>query len=179
MIEEFKISRGLLSSYYIAAIFTFFFFQLPIASEAVESSSAWIINFLFIILSIQIPTGSVWIILFLVCFFITSLLRRFVVYPLGFYINDEGAPVWELVALSLIVLGFYIYLLNQVFAEPMPQQTPKALLHFLDGYKNTYRSLSPTSTQELVTWSIVPWFWYVFPITFMYVRTKLMKDKDE
>jgi hypothetical protein len=179
MFDEFKISRGLLSSYYISAIFTFFLFQIPLAQELVRSTASWIINALEVILSIRIEAGGIWVVLFLVCFFITSVLRRYVVYPLGFYINDEGAPAWELTVLIVMVLGFYTYLLNQVFPEPMPLQTPELVLRFVDGYENTYNTLSPDSTQENITWGIVEWFWYFFPLAFMYVRTKLMPDNDE
>jgi hypothetical protein len=179
MLDEFKLTRGLLSSYYISAIFTFFVFQIPLATDMIRSIASWLINALEVLLNFKIQIGGTWLVLFVVCFFFTSMLRRFVVYPLGFYINDEGAPAWELVVLIFLILGFYTYLLNQVFTEPMPLETPVALLRFVDGYRNTYISVSPTSAQESITWSIVPWFWYFFPIAFMYVRTKLMKDKDE
>jgi len=179
MLDEFKVSRGLLSSYYISAIFTFFMFQIPLAEDLIRNVSSWLINALEVLFGFTIDIGGIWIVLFLVCFFFTSMLRRFVVYPLGFYINDEGAPAWELIVLTALILGFYTYLLNQVFTEPMPLQTPEPILRLVDGYDNTYRAVGPQSSQEAITWSIVPWFWYFFPLAFMYVRTKLMKDKDE
>jgi hypothetical protein len=179
MLDDFKLNRGLLSSYYISAIFTFFVFQIPLMEDVVRSIASWLINALEVLINFRIDIGGIWIVLFLVCFLITSFLRKFVVYPLGFYINDEGAPAWELIVLATLVLGFYTYLLNQVFSEPMPSQTPIIILRLVDGYDNTYAILTQETYQETITWSIVPWFWYFFPLAFMYVRTKLMKDKDE
>lgn len=180
MLKEFKLSRGLLSSYYIAAIFSFFLFQLPMVKEVIKGTATWLISALKVAAGIEISNTSAWLTLFLVCFCITFAMRRFVVYPLGFYINDEGAPTWELIALALLVLGFYIYLLNQVFIDqPMPASWPRFLLRLLDGYKNTFSVATPATIEERNTWAVVPWFWLVGPLTFMYVRTKLMKDKDE
>ena len=177
MISEFKLSRGLFSSYYIAGIFSYFLFELT--KEWIISLTTWVINVVETELGYKVNNPSTWLFLFFVCFLITFLIRRYIVYPLGFYINEEGAPTWELIVLGCLVFGSYIYLLNQVFDQPMPSNWPKQLLKLVDGYKNTF-SVSQTN-QSLVernTWAIVPWLWTVGPILFMIARTKLSKGKS-
>jgi hypothetical protein len=177
MMKEFKLTRRLLSSYYIAALFSFLFFQMLPAP--IQGITTWLISALKVSVGVSVNNTSTWFALFFVCFAITWAIRVIIVEPLGFYINDEGAPFWELIILTLLVLGFYVYLLNQVFDYPMPETLPKFVLQAVDGYKNTYVVTSAGSIEERNTWAIVPWLWNFGPITFMYVRTKLMKDKDE
>lgn len=180
MLDEFKISRGLLSSYYIAAIFTYFFFQLPMITNLVLGVATWLISFVTVTASTSVADSNVWYFLFFVCLCITTLIRRLIVHPLGFFINDEGAPAWELGVLTALILGFYIFLLNQVFIDtPMPSNIPTLLVRAVDGYYNSYQMNSQTTLEVRNTFAIVPWFWYIAPISFMYVKTLLMKDKNE
>jgi hypothetical protein len=180
MLDEFKISRGLLSSYYIAAIFTYFLFQLPTVTDIVLNIATWLISFMTVTTIASVENSNVWYFLFFVCLCITTLIRRLIVYPLGFYINDEGAPAWELAVLAVLVLGFYVFLLNQVFVNtPMPSNIPPLIVRAVDGYYNSFQFNSQTSVEVRNTFVIVPWFWYIFPISFMYVKTLLMKDKNE
>jgi hypothetical protein len=152
-------------------------FQL--LNGVVQDLTTWLVSALKTTAGISINNTSIWICLFFVCFFITFLIRKFIVQPLGFYIRDEGAPSWELFVLVLLVLGFYIYLLNQVFDQPMPSSWPTSLLKLVDGYENTFANAGNAPLEERNTWSVVPWLWNIGPIGFMFVRTRLMKDKDE
>jgi len=177
MFDDFKPSRKTLSSYYIAAIFSFFLFQL--ISDLVIKWSNWIASVLTTTarLDVQGDGTLLWLVFFFTTFIFTFLIRRFVVQSLGFYIDTEGAPYWELIILFFIVFGFDIYLLNQVFSQPMPTQLfPQPLIYFLDGGRNTF----PTGNNVAIsnTWSFVPWFWNIFPLVFMYVRTKLVIKKE-
>lgn len=177
MFDDFKPSRKTFSSYYIAAIFSFFLFQL--ISDSVIKWSNWLASVFTTVLKINIQGNSnmLWLIFFLTTFIITLLIRKFIVQPLGFYIHTEGAPIWELIILFFIVLGFDIYLINQVFSQPMPADWfGQPLIYFLDGGQNTYPANSNISIRN--AWSFVPWFWNIFPLLFMYVRTKLVIKKE-
>jgi hypothetical protein len=172
MFDDLKPTRKTFSSYYIASIFAFFLFQL--IPNAIIKWSNWIASSLTTIFKVDLQDNNkLWLVFFVTTFFITFLIRRFLVQPLGFFISDEGAPYWELFILFFIVLGFNIYLLNQVFSQPMPTGwMPQGLIYFLDGGKNTYTSSSDVAVKN--TWSFVPWFWHIFPLAFMFVRTKLI-----
>jgi hypothetical protein len=140
--------------------------------DTIYKISTWLVSFVKVFFNLSVNNTSAWMSLFVVCFAITFVLRRFVVEPMGFYISEEGAPGWELAVLLVLVLGFYIYMLNQNFDQPMPETWPKNLLKLLDGYKHTYTPTA-TSIEERNTWLIVPYFWTITPLAFMYFRTKL------
>lgn len=168
---EFKLTRGLLSAYYIAVLISYPLFNL--IQDLINSWVTWLVSATKVATGISLQSsGQLWLALFFVCFVITAIIRKFVVQPLGFFINDEGAPTWELWVTLFLVLGAYVYFLNQIFAQPMPKEWPIWLLKLVDGYKNTFFVTSSDSAENQ-TWVIVPWLWNIAPITFMYVRTRL------
>ena len=159
---EFKLSRGLISTYYIAVLISYPL--LSLFQDAIRNIVSWLISV------VKVTTGatlqgneSLWFTLVFVCFVITFLIRRYVVEPLGFYINQEVATNVE--------LG--IMLLNQVFQQPMPLNWPIWILKLVNGYKNTYSVTSVQSIEESNTWIIVPWLWNLGPILFMYFSVRL------
>ncbi len=171
---EFKLSRGLLSAYYIAVLISYPLFRL--IKDSINVWVTWLIS------AIKVSTGAtlqgnapLWLSLFFVCFAITFLIRKFIVQPLGFYINDEGATNVELWVTLFLILGAYIYFINQVFSQPMPTELPVWIMKLVDGYKHTFVTTSVTSIEENNTWVIVPWLWNIAPIAFMYFNVRLKK----
>jgi hypothetical protein len=169
---EFKLSRKLLSAYYIAALISYPLFDL--IKESINIWVAWLVS------ATKVATGaslqgnaSLWFALFLVCFAVTFAIRKWIVEPLGFFINEEGANNVELWVTLFLVLGAYIYFINQVFNQPMPTEWPIWILKLVDGYKHTYTVTSVQSIEENNTWVIVPWLWNVAPIAFMYFNVKI------
>lgn len=169
---EFKLSRGLISAYYIAVLISYPL--LSLFQDAIRNIVSWLISV------VKVTTGatlqgneSLWFTLVFVCFVITFLIRRYVVEPLGFYINQEGATNVELGIMLFLVVGAYIYFINQVFQQPMPLNWPIWILKLVNGYKNTYSVTSVQSIEESNTWIIVPWLWNLGPILFMYFSVRL------
>jgi hypothetical protein len=119
-----------------------------------------------------------WLCFFLTCFVITLLIKKFITDPLGFYIHEEGAPIWQHAILIIVVLGGYIYLLNQAFSQPMPTKwMPAEVIKLLDGAKHTY-STNYNSVEEANTWAIVPWIWNLGPLIVMYLFTFKMSKSE-
>ncbi|MEI6728294.1 MAG: hypothetical protein WCK98_01500 [bacterium] len=176
MFADFKLRRKILSTYYIAVVFSYFIFRViaPFITTWVRESARFLtqnttFNF--------IESGRFWLFFLFFCFIITFLIRRFVVEPLGFFIEEEGDDTWwENVIMAILILGLYIYLLNQLFTFPMPEWTPEWLARLLGGYKNTFLAFS-SQTEEQLSWPILPWIWYIGPIVFMYFRTKVIIKK--
>jgi hypothetical protein len=163
-LSDFRLCRKTLSSYYIASMFSFLFFRL--VDNLIIDWSVWL-NRILSQLTGNVFQGQnmLWFVFFLACFSITMLIRRFFVQGLGFFTDQEGAPTWELTFLTFLVLGGYIYNLNQIFLQPMPTWIPSFLVGMLNGVK--VAGASPPN------WEIIPWLWDITPILFLFMRTKL------
>ena len=165
---EFKLTRGLLSAYYISVLISYPLFNLM--KDVIIGWVTWLVSVIKVTTGATLQgNGPLWFSLFFVCFAITFLIRKFVVQPLGFYINQEGGNNVELILLLLLVLGSYIYFLNQVFTQPLPEW-PVWLLKLVDGYKHTYMVTQVSGVEERNAWVFVPWLWNLGPIAFMYFR---------
>lgn len=162
-LSDFRLCRKTLSSYYIASMFSFFLFGL--LDNLVLDWHKWLSNFVanFTENGIQSQT-AIWLIFFLACFSITLIIRHFIIQPLGFYVEEEGAPNWELTVLLFLVLGGYIYNINQVFGQSMPSWLPNFLVSMLGGAK---------LEETVAVWDFMPWVWNIGPVLFLFVRTKL------
>lgn len=165
--KDLKLSRSLLSSYYVSAIFSFFLFQL--IHDQVIAWTSWVLITLNTAFGWVVSgDGPIWFALFLMCFGITTLIRQLIVMPLGFYNDNESARNWELWVLLLLILGFYIYLLNNVFqSQNMPPELPAWFVRLVGGTRGS-TLLSAQAFQESNTWTIIPWLWNIGPIAFMY-----------
>ncbi|NJK71163.1 MAG: hypothetical protein HC932_02805 [Thermales bacterium] len=116
---------------------------------------------------------------FLICFLIVWILRKFIVQPLGFYVNGTASSGFEIILLSFFVLGFFIYSINRLFPEySMPAVIPGPILKLLGASQTEFFR----STEERNVWSVVPWLWYFGPIAVMYsmfINEKIHSSKDD
>jgi hypothetical protein len=169
--KEFKFSKSLLSAYYVATLISFFVFQ--VAQDLIGRVAAWILSLLSS-LNFKIQTdGPIWLVLFFVCLVITLLIRKFVVEKLDLFAKGEFEKSWQIWFFGMLVLGFFIYILNLSFpSQPMPREWwPKWFIRFLGGYKNSYPEEYVITVEEVNLWSIVPWIWHIGPIAFLYLST--------
>jgi len=170
--EALKLNRQVLSSYYVAILISFFIFR-P-AEPLIYTWAQWLISAIETFSGyIIIGNGPTWLVLFFVSFLITFLIKSIIVDYLGMSVDDSGGKYPELLFTLLLIMGMYIYMMNDVFsAQPMPAEwLPEVLITLLGGYNNTYAlSLNQANIASQNTWSILPWLWYVGPIAFIYLR---------
>ena len=170
--EALTLNRQVLSSYYVAILISFFIFR-P-AESLVYTWAQWFISAIETFSGYIIAgNGPTWLVLFAVSFFITFLIKNVIVDYLGMSVDDTGGNYGELGFALLLIVGMYIYMMNDVFsAQPMPAEwLPETLITLLGGYNNTYAlSLNQADIASQNTWSILPWLWYVGPIAFIYLR---------
>ncbi len=175
MFADFQISRKLFSSFYVATIFSFLLFEIMTAqfTDLVNNlagffskSFGW---------SLNQGTPNYWFFFFLTCIVFTFLFKNLVIQPLGFFTLDEGQVAWwDHLIMGFLVIGFYIFMFNQTFSVPMPRELIGiGWLKFFGGYKNTLLPNSDSSEQELSGWAFVKAFWYITPLAFLYIRTKV------
>lgn len=180
MFADLKISRKLFSSFYVASIFSFLFFEITKTqfSEFVNNLGGFINNTFG--WSVTEGGDNYWFFFFLICVIFTLIFRKFVIQPLGFFTEDEGDVVWwDHAIMGFLVVGFYIFMFNQTFSVPMPRELLDiGWLKFFGGYKNTLVPNSSASEEELSGWAFVKAFWYITPLAFLYVRTKVTIKTD-
>ena len=117
--------------------------------------------------------GYSWFVLFLVCFLVTVIVAIYIIRPLGFYMSEEGGPGWELFIFGFLVFGSFLFLINQVFDQPMPTSIlPTWIIRLFGGYESTFVNAS-SDVATANTWSFLPWMWYLGPILFLYIRTRI------
>ena len=175
--KELKLTRSLLSGYYVSVMIGFFLFEL-IREPIVSIWTTWFVSFLKSIFGIDATTtGMSWLALLFVCFVIVFMIRRFIVEVLNLYSNDEDYNEGEKVILLLLILGFFIYVVNSVFRQPMPSGWfPDVVIMLFGGQSDTSSVLNST-VEGRNTWTIVPWLWTIGPVAFMYFRTIAAKFK--
>ena len=162
-----KVNKIILSAFYIATIFSFLFFQL--LEPIIINVTAWAIGLVQLAFNVRFAgDGPLWLALVLVCFILTNIIRKLITEPLGFYVNEEGATGGEIVFLTILVAGFFIYILNQIFITvPMPRDWfPEWFIRSFDGWREV-GGARPTGTNRAV-WAIVPWIWHIGPIGYLY-----------
>jgi hypothetical protein len=168
--KELKLSRSLLSGYYVSVMISFFLFQL-IKDPIVTIWTTWFMSFLKSVFKIDsASTGIAWLSLVFICFVLVFIIRRFVVEVLNLYSEDQPYKNWEAGFLGFLVLGFFIYTVNQVFNQPMPSEWfPDFVIKLLGGQSTS--SLVSYTIEDRNVWTIVPWLWTVGPLAFMYLMT--------
>ncbi len=171
MPKDFKLDRKILSSYYISVIFAYFIFLTlgdNITLLANNVSAFLFENFKWDFVS----NGRFWYFFVFLCLILVFVLRKFIVEPLGFFVDTDTEPWWETAVFGFLVFGLFLYLFNQAFGFAMPNNFPIWIIKLFGGYKNTYQPSSSLSEVEL-SWSFLPYLWYIFPIVFMYWRRKI------
>ena len=167
--KEFKFGKSLLSAYYISILVSFFIFA--VSKEIIGSISSWILSFFAVMFGFKAQgNGLLWTWLFIVCFLILILIRKFVVEKLDFFAKDEFEKSWQIWIFGMLILGFFIYIINLSFpSQPMPSDWwPEWLIRFFGGYKNTFPDKFVLSVEEKNFWQIVPYIWHLGPISFLY-----------
>jgi hypothetical protein len=177
MLDDFKISRKNLSSFYVAAVFSFLFFQLT--AGTVRQAVVNLANFLTNNANGDFSTSpNIWLVFFGFCFVATFLIKKFVITPLGFFTDEEEAKWWDLAILVFLVFGFFVFVLNQTFSFAMPREFFNlTFIKLFGGYKNAVAPGTPQSEEELSGWFFVRAFWYIAPLAWLFFRTKVqIKD---
>ncbi len=176
--KELKLNRSLLSGYYVSILISFFLFQL-IKESIVNLWTTWFISFLAAAFKINATTsGATWLSLVFICFIVVFVIRRFVVEVLNLYSDNESYKPWESGVLLILVAGYFIYVVNKVFSQPMPSAWfPDFLVKLLGGNGEGIEVVA-LSVEEKNAWTIVPWLWTIGPVAFMYFRTIASKFKS-
>lgn len=178
MVEEFQINRKLLSSFYIASLFSFMIFSLMgnIITNWVRQLAVFLGGNFGSDLEVF---PKFWLVFLFFCMFITLLLRRFIVKPLGFFNDEDGAPWWDLAIFAFLVMGYYIFMLNQTFSFAMPTEWFNVWwIRLFGGYQNSFAPNSNIPEEIASGWRFVRWFWYLGPLSWLYFRTKVQVKTD-
>jgi hypothetical protein len=170
----FNPKKSELSSFYVATLISFFIFN--VASQYIVSLSAYIIRFLDVVGGFRASNGQLWYCLFIVSLVLTVALKSFVVDKLGFGIVQDSKG-WETFASFAIIMGFFVFVINQAFVQPMPDSIPLWLVKILGGEKSS--TLGLRSANEAVVWSIIPWIWTFAPIAVFFYPAIKTKPKSE
>jgi hypothetical protein len=158
---KFKPTRLLITSFYFASMISFYIFRL--IPDLLFTWTTWFLSFFAQSLSVEVLNeGAVWWCLLLVCMSITFIVRKFVVEPLGFYVNGNATSASELLVLAFLILGFYLYSFNILFPEYMMPDSPEIIRVLLGD------NIGNGNIIDANAWSIVPWIWYLGPVLFMY-----------
>jgi glycerol uptake facilitator-like aquaporin len=129
--------------------------------------SRWLIDALQALFNFQTGINQVWYSLFIVCFILTIIIMQYVIVPLGLKIDKQSSSSWETLLTFLLVFGFFIFMLNQVFeAVNMPGDWPIWLLRTFGGYDKLNLDLVDNSNRNF--WSFIPWIWLLGPILVFY-----------
>lgn len=171
--NELSLSRKLLSAYYMSILIfmsIFAFFQ-----GFIMFLTSLLSNIMFSILGIGVEgNDNTWWALCLVSFGIVFAIKQFIVLPLGFYVNEDGAGRWENYFLVFLVLGFLMYNVNLLFPDyPMPRIFPNFLVKLLNGFRP---GMTTMASDALVQNLVGPLMWTVGPIVTMWImhlRSKL------
>jgi len=158
--NELRLTRRLLSAYYIAVVLSIFVFQVPIVKDLLAQIQASVESFILNIMNQTVSTLFSWVSLFIVCFLVVFLIRRFVVEPLGFFMDvDNDLNTIQTIVLTVAILGCLIYNMNLYFGQPMPSEFPKFMFDYLGTKQGNADSL--------------PYLlWNLGPMVFMYFTYK-------
>ncbi|MEM1312772.1 MAG: hypothetical protein AAGF07_04915 [Patescibacteria group bacterium] len=165
------INRQKLAGWYISIIISFFVFNL--AKELIVNVfSDWTASVLIIILNNNLSDTFIsWAALFIVCLAIVWLVEWTVVEALNFLPDNEDYSWLSLGVLFALTLGSFLYILNSVFDQPMPQEIfPDMLAKFLGG-NSTNSSSFPDSVEDNNVLTLSPWLWTLGPLVFIWIKT--------
>lgn len=159
------------SSYYISVLLSYFFLRLPIFKELLTQISTWLLSVLASLNFNVIGNGPIWLVFFVSTVVLTMIVQIFVTVPLGFYINkDIGLNSnFEKAILFILIFGSQIYLLNEIFRQPMPSEWLHPwIIKALGGETNTYKILGNKYGLSENAWAIMQYLWYLGPTLYLY-----------
>lgn len=171
--NNFNFNRRTLSSYYVSILISYFLIQL--IEPLVRTWTVFFADYFAVSDSTSfLATGRQWVVFYLICLIILILVRQFIAEPLTLFVDTDDGKGWEASILVLVLLGFYAYLLNQIFEYPMPREwwSPNWLIRLLGGYRATYLPGIPRASYQ-EEWWLLPWFWFLAPIGIIFARTKI------
>ena len=169
------------SSYYISVLLSYFFLRLPIFKELLTQISTWLLSLLANFNFNVIGNGPIWLVFFVSSILLTSAIQMFIVIPLGFYINKDigfNSNI-EKITLFVLIFGSQIYLLNEIFRQPMPSEwLPQWIIKAFGGEFNTYRIAKSSGFSENA-WAAMQYIWYLGPTLFLFFfNTKSAKPSS-
>ncbi len=158
------------SSYYISVLLSYLFLRLPIFKELLTQISTWLLSVLANFNFNVVGNGPIWLVFFVSSVILTLIVQMFVVFPLGLYINKDigfNSNI-EKTILFILIFGSQIYLLNEIFRQPMPSEwLPQWVIKALGGEFNTYRVTKSSGFSENA-WVAMQYIWYLGPTAFLY-----------
>ncbi len=164
-----KPTRLFITSFYVSSLVSFYIFQL--IPDLLFTWTQWILSVFATNIQFEaIGETTVWWALLCVCMAITFMIRKFIIQPLGFYVNGNASSDGELVILSILCLGFYLYSFNTLF----PEYTMPATFNLINILLGDSRNFLTVEERDI--WTIVPWIWYIGPIAYMfsmYLRSEM------
>jgi len=169
-----KFDRATLSAFYIATWFSFILFG-QLLKEQLSQLADIFYNFFARDVQLQVnPSSLFWYSIFLAAFLVTFLLTFFVTKPLGIYMNNSSSAMWVDVVFFFLVVGFFVYVVNQSIQQPMPSEIPPQIVRFLGGVESvSTRTVSPV-------WSnIAAPFWVLSPISLVFLISRVKSAKQE
>jgi hypothetical protein len=171
MFDDFKLNWKNVSGLYIATLLSFLFFGL--IKGTVLDIASWVYSLVVTTGGIQPDLSSAnsyfWLAFFITCLLITIFIKKVIVDGLGLHMSDTGGEVWQVAIVLVIVLGSYVYLLNQSFEQAMPTKwmTPE-MIKLFDGADYTYDIPPDRTLEESNIWAISDWLWRLGPIVAIY-----------
>ncbi len=168
---RFQFNRSLLTNFYVSTMVSYFLFRLM--KETIIQWTRWFVSFVKVVSGATVQSeAGLWFSLLFVCTLI-SIFIYYIVFTLDIYSNDTDNQIWDDIVLFFLILGMYVYFVNQVFtSQPMPHIWPKFIINIFGGYENTFGSIA---SDEKTAWSIVPWLWTLGPLIFMFFRKVILR----
>jgi hypothetical protein len=153
--NQWKLNRGTLSSYFISVLFTTLLFKQSFFFDWIRSTREFLSDFITRMLNVRASDWGTYISLVLICFFVVILVKMLIVDPIKFYIEDEsGVNSWEILLFFIMVFGSFIYYINDFFKIAMPADVPKIVRVWL-GDSSVVESVSDLQFASAF-WSIGP-----------------------
>jgi len=170
----FKFDRATLSAFYVASWFSFILF-----SQLLQEQLSQLADILYTFFSRDLgltanPQSLFWYSMFLAAFLVTFLVTFFITKPLGVYMNNSSNPMWVDVLFLLLVLGFFVYVVNQSLKQPMPAEFPPQIVRLLGGVE----SIS-TRTTSSVWSSIAAPLWILSPLGLVFLISRVKPAQQE
>lgn len=159
-------TRNMLSSYYISLLFATLIFRLQPFNTFILSVQDFVQASMTRILNTDNAntTTIVWFSLVVVCFLVVFLIKIFIVDPVGLSIQDEtGMNIWEKIILSCIIIGAFLYYVNDYFSVAMPSEFAPIIRQFFGD-----KMISGIDAMR-----IAAFVWNILPLMAIFVITKI------
>ncbi len=158
--NELQLNRRLLSAYFISILFSTLLFRLSFFRGLIRKGRDVMESFITNLTNQNVSELISWISLISVCFLIVFTIKRFIVEPMGLYMDaDEDLTRLESGILLILIAGSLIYYVNIYFGQSMPSNSPEIIQSLLVGEGGKYESL-------------IPVLWNIGPLVYLYATYK-------